>query len=481
MLATGGVRPARANGEEAEADGGFPPRLTLDEAIRMLRTRGLDVLIAEAQVRGAEGDVHAAGAVPNPVLGLGYGRVFNYVPGPGQDDNQYTANLSDQAALTDSLWGKRGLRLKVARAALAAAQLGRDDAVRLLEFQVKQQYAQMAQAIQVATFSREVAATASEMLELNRRRYPKVIDAGALARIETQKLEADQALDQADQAVIVARVALAFLLGARGDVGDFDVDPHALDYRVLASLATVDAKASPSIDAKASPSIDAKASPSIDAKASRELLRLAFEHRPDLQKAGYDRARALASIDLARRQPLPDLTLSLQYTQTGTGSDADPAARRSVSAFPRRSRSSTPMQRRDPDAPRPTTTTQSLARRRATRWSCQRRVAAAYAGFATAQQPRGADGDEAGCSRARRRRATSRELQFEKARRGIAHRFSRRAADVHRDERRVHAGPHELLDRRVPARTGGRHGAALMKNDSATRWIARPGAASRSR
>ncbi len=282
----------------------------------MLRTNGLDVLMAEAQVRGAEGDVHAAGAVPNPLLGLGYGRVFNYVPGPGQDDNQYTASLSDQAALTDTLWGKRRLRLKVARAALAAAALGRDDALRLLEFQVKEQYAQLAQALQIAAFSSDVAAAASEMLDLNRQRYPKVIDAGALARIETQKLEADQAKDQADQAVTVARVALGFLLGARGDVGDFDVNPHALDYRVPAPLAgEVDAR---SIDATASPPANTTASRAKE----RELLRLAIDHRPDLQKAGYDRARALASIDLARRQPVPDVTLSVQYTQTGTGGTA---------------------------------------------------------------------------------------------------------------------------------------------------------------
>jgi cobalt-zinc-cadmium efflux system outer membrane protein len=186
--------PTRASAD-VSTEIAFPATLTLSEALRMLRTKGLDVLIAEAQVRGAEGDVHAAGAVPNPTVAFAYGRVFNYAPGPGQDDNQYTAGLADQAALTDTLWGKRGLRLRVARAALAAARLERLDAVRVLEFQVKQQYAELAQGMEVARFSRDVAAAASTMLDLSRRRYPQVIDAGALARIETQKLEADQALD----------------------------------------------------------------------------------------------------------------------------------------------------------------------------------------------------------------------------------------------------------------------------------------------
>jgi cobalt-zinc-cadmium efflux system outer membrane protein len=282
----------------------------LSEATRMLRAHGLEVLTAEALVRGADGDLHSADAAPNPLVSLGYGHVFNYVPGPGQDDNQYTAGLSDQAAVTDTLWGKRGLRVRVAQAALAAARLGRDDALRLLECQVKQQYVALAQAIQVAEFSGEVAASAAETLELNRQRYPRVIDAGALARIETQKLEADQALDQAEQAVTTARVALAFLLGARGDVGDFDVDPHAIDYRALPAVAGA-------VDMKA-----AVSSAAASRAAEHEMMRLALEHRPDLQVAGYERARAQASVDLAKRQPVPDLTLSVQYTQTGTGDSA---------------------------------------------------------------------------------------------------------------------------------------------------------------
>ncbi len=272
----------------------------------MLHRKGFDMLTAEAQVRAAEGDVHVAGAVPNPAVALGYGRVLNYVPGPGQDDNQYTISLSDQAALSDTISGKRGLRLEVAQAALGAARLRRDDAVRVLEFQVKQQYVQLAQAFQVAEFSREVVTAATETLELNRRRYPQVIDAGALARIETQKLEADQAQDQAEEARVAASAALAFLLGARGDVGDFDVERHVLDYRVPKALARA---------------VDAVGSTARRAE-EHELLGLALEHRHDLQSAGAERARAFASIELARRQRVPDLTLSVQYTQTGTGNDA---------------------------------------------------------------------------------------------------------------------------------------------------------------
>jgi cobalt-zinc-cadmium efflux system outer membrane protein len=272
------------------------PSLSLDEALELARTRGLDVLIAEAGVHRAEGNVDTAGAVANPAITLGYGRTFNYVAqSSDQSNKQYSAGLSDQAAAFDMLSGKRGLRLAAARNALAAAKLARRNAVRVLQFEVKQQYVLVAQAIKRVRFAQEVVDTATQSLELNRRRYPQVIDDGALARIETQKLEADQAFDEAVDGLRTNRVILGFLLGVRSEVPDFDVDTDTLDYRVPPALATA---------------------------SERELLRVASEHRPDLQQYRFERARASAALDLARRQRFPDVTLSAQYTQTGTGQSA---------------------------------------------------------------------------------------------------------------------------------------------------------------
>src|SRR5208337_3760106 len=58
----------------------LPLQLTLDQSVQILRSRSLDLLIAEASVRNAEGDVGVAGFVPNPALNVGYGRVLNYDP-----------------------------------------------------------------------------------------------------------------------------------------------------------------------------------------------------------------------------------------------------------------------------------------------------------------------------------------------------------------------------------------------------------------
>jgi cobalt-zinc-cadmium efflux system outer membrane protein len=191
----------------------------------------------------------------------------------------------------DSLSGKRGLRLDVARAALAAARLSRSDALRTLEFQLKSAYATVAQAQRGMAFSKENQATNVKTLQLFQIRLKGgAINDGDLARVETQKLEADQAVDQADVALRQARVALAFLLGVRGPAPEFTVDDRVLDFAVPPSLAGAQ----------------------LDT-----LLRTAFEHRPDLLAQGYQRASAEAAIALAKRQRFPDITLSAQYTQIG--------------------------------------------------------------------------------------------------------------------------------------------------------------------
>jgi len=288
----------RLRAESVPAPVEMPSRLSLDQSLQLLRARGLDLLIADAQVAEAEGDARAAGAVPNLALNLGYGRVLPpYDPScQGCSADQWTVGLSDQNAIEDSLSGKRDLRMKVAHNALAAAKMSRADALRTLEFQVKSTYVQLSQAQRALAFAKETQATNVKTLQLFEARLRSgAINDGDVARVETQKLESDQAVDQAVQNLRQARLMLAFLLGARGPVPDFDVDDSILDFSVPASLANV----------------------TVD-----RMLRAAFEHRPDLVAQGYQRASAEAALALARRQRFPDIAVSAQYTQTGNGEQA---------------------------------------------------------------------------------------------------------------------------------------------------------------
>jgi len=274
----------------------LPALLTLEESVHLLRTKGLDLLIAGAQIVSVEGDVLVANAIANPNVSVAAGPAFNYnARAPGCSGCQAYAvqwGFSDNGALVDFLAGKRGLRAEAARAALASAKLARADALRSLASQVKQQYVQMALAKRSLDFATEVNRTLVLLVELNRRRYPGVIDEGALARVEVQKLEADQALDSAKLGLRQARIGLAFLLGVRGGVPDFDVDPDVLKFRIPASLA---------------------------AASEEGLIERSLAARPDLQQFAYERKRADASLRLAERQRFPDVALQAQYSQMGQG------------------------------------------------------------------------------------------------------------------------------------------------------------------
>jgi cobalt-zinc-cadmium efflux system outer membrane protein len=85
---------------------------------------------------------------------------------------------------------------------------------------------------------------------------------------------------------------LAFLLGVRGAVPDFDVDTKVLDFAVPSALG---------------------------AASEESLFHIAFDHRPDLIAVGYTKASSAAQVDLTRRQRFPDITLSLTYAQGGYG------------------------------------------------------------------------------------------------------------------------------------------------------------------
>jgi cobalt-zinc-cadmium efflux system outer membrane protein len=302
--------PVLAFEASARADGvvpvatELPTTLTLDEALRMFRSRGLDLLIAEANVRSQEGGVRIAGASPNPVVSLSVGNAITYSTN-GSSQTSCLQNgaqcspwinsvgLNDSAAIEDAISGKRDLRLKVARNALAAAKLSRADAERTIAFQVKSAYLQTAQAVLAYRFAKEVNdSNVTTLKKFQARLRSGAINEGDLARIETQKLESDQALDSALQALRQARVALAFLLGVRGEIPDFDVETRVLDFSVP--------------------------SPLRDATEAG-LLRAAFDHRPDLVAAGYSAAQARAQIELVKRQKFPDITLGLTYAWGGFG------------------------------------------------------------------------------------------------------------------------------------------------------------------
>jgi cobalt-zinc-cadmium efflux system outer membrane protein len=298
LAAAGWARVVRADAP-APPDVVIPPVLSLDDALRLLHERGLDLLIADAALRTAQGNAQTAAMVANPELSVSAGRMFNYesagAPCSGCSAEVVNAGVTDNAAILDEMVGKRALRVEVARAALAAAKLTRADAQRNLELQVKQQYVQVALQTETLDLDREIQKSLEGTLAVGRAQYPRTIDEGGLARIEVQKLEGDQAVSSDVQTLRQAKVGLAFLLGARRVAPDFAVDRDVLKFRVPGALVGASPVA---------------------------LLRRALELRPDVAALGYQRLRADASLELAKRQQLPEVTLGLQYSSWGVGQGA---------------------------------------------------------------------------------------------------------------------------------------------------------------
>jgi cobalt-zinc-cadmium efflux system outer membrane protein len=312
---------AGVGGPDLPAPADLPQSLSLDDALRIFRARGFGILLADAAVVSAQGVERAAQYIPNPSLGLGYGRALGYdpsqvgAPSPvvtnsgastnyqvpaspcsGCSANQYTISLSDQAAIEDSVAGKRSLRIKVAHAALEAAKLSRADAERTLGLQVKSAYLQVVQTQAAYEFAKDVQQAMKHELDLNRERLTAgKINDGDFERIRQTALESQQGVDTAFQNERQAKVALAFLLGVRGRVPEFDIDKTTLKFSVPAAMTNATAEG---------------------------LVRDAITKRPDLASLGYQEERAKASIELAKRLRFPDIAVALQYTQTGSGQSA---------------------------------------------------------------------------------------------------------------------------------------------------------------
>jgi len=126
---TASPAPASESARTVPPDVVIPGVLSLDEALRLLRERGLDLLVADAAVRTAQGTAQTAAGIANPSVSVSDGPTFNYIiTGPGCSGcsrQNISFGVGDNAATFDELVGKRGLRIEVARAVLAATRLGR--------------------------------------------------------------------------------------------------------------------------------------------------------------------------------------------------------------------------------------------------------------------------------------------------------------------------------------------------------------------
>jgi outer membrane protein, heavy metal efflux system len=277
------------------AETALPARLDLPEALARFRSGGFDLLVADADVQSTTGDLAVATAVANPSAQAGILHSF-FADGLFETHTGWQVGLGDSNAIADALSGKRGLRTRVARAALEAAKMRRLDVERSLELQVKTQFVTAAAAEAMLGVTREIRESADHTYALNLVRFQRgAISEVDLARTETASLEAQQAVDAAVQTLAQTKVSLAFLIGQRSPGIAFDVDPAEIKFRVPDALTRA---------------------------TEASLVEKARQARPDLLAGRQQHIRAAAAVDLAHRSRFPDLGLGVQYQQQGTDAQA---------------------------------------------------------------------------------------------------------------------------------------------------------------
>jgi cobalt-zinc-cadmium efflux system outer membrane protein len=297
VLAATAVVLSTSSARAREPDGDFevPAHLRSADALRLFREHGVDLILAEAATESARGDALLASAAPNPSFSGGVGRSFACSTGDCSA-LAWSVGVSDGSAVFDSVSCKRRLRMSVANLALEAAHKGEADARRTLEGMLRQAYLHAVAARQALATQREAQETLARLAEIIRARFEHgAISEVEVLKIETEKLTADQEVERAQRDLDVGKAQLAFLLGVRGRIPTFEVDPELPGY----------------------------VTPSVLQGATLEsLLDVARKQRPDLVGARIQRDRAEESVRSSQRLRFPDIELSAGVSGQGTYSSA---------------------------------------------------------------------------------------------------------------------------------------------------------------
>jgi cobalt-zinc-cadmium efflux system outer membrane protein len=293
--------PSTAGSSAPEASPPHP--LRLEDAARLFRTRGLDLLLADAAVAYAAGAWRSASQIANPTVNLSIGRAFGYHsemplgPGGGASSVYLSAAVGDNGALLDLLFlHKRSLRTAVAQWAQKAVSCNRHDVERTLVSLVKQQWVGVAAAKKQLSLNEDLFHDSQQFEGLIQARFTS----GAVSQVDlsmqkTVTYEAAQQVATARAALAQAKVLLGFLLGQRDPNLSLDVDDLTLETH---------------------PPLP------VESMSPAALHALAEAHRPDLKASKWGQQGATTAHRLAGRLRWPDLQLSLNFVQQGTGQQA---------------------------------------------------------------------------------------------------------------------------------------------------------------
>ena len=259
----------------APASAAPPSTLTLADAIALALRHNPDSLATDEDVRGAQGALTQAHALPNPAL---------FVGSLGRNLSPIEAPLPNQVGVswTIPLGGKRGAGITSARAGVDAASATRVAARRQLAFNVQTAFIAVLEDQAQLDFARDDQRGLRAAVDLDQLRYKDgKIAYGDVLKVRIQSRGADDTVRQRELSLATDRAELSRL------VGDGVLEPTFTLSGALAAPPLV--------------------TPSAD------LLDHALARRSDYQALVAAERSAAAAVTQARRQPIPDLGVTADY------------------------------------------------------------------------------------------------------------------------------------------------------------------------
>ncbi len=275
-----------ASGIRAE-ESDIPSRLTLEDAVRLAVSRNPALKASQNEVQALEGDKITAGKRLNPAISLqAEDFKISTNPGPFFETQEITLRFDYEI----ERGGRRRLRTEAAQLALESQRFAYRDRVRLLTLEVERAFSRAILAKSNLEASHSLLEETERMISLNRVRFEQgEISALELNRIEVEKLRFQDDVFQADLMLRNAKSFLLSLLNAPDLSRDVDV----------AGTLQVSGQAS---------------EPGLPPRAPLpELLRIAYERRPDLASRLEEKRRADTETSLQRAIRSTNITVGGGY------------------------------------------------------------------------------------------------------------------------------------------------------------------------
>jgi outer membrane protein, heavy metal efflux system len=260
-----------------------PQRLTLEQALRILRTSSPVIRANQAHLEAVQAGEVTAGLRVNPVASLANQdfRVFS----PSRLDPANAQEFTDALAYTFERGGKRQSRVASARAATTVQRDLTADAQRQLEFQLKSTFVAFVLAEQELILARENLSEYQQTEAANQLR----LDAGDISQTDFDRIRIDESRYQSDvfqaqAAVGQARAQFGALL-AFTDFRALEVEGSLNVPQLTFTLDTLNATA--------------------------------LNHRTDYLAARDTVAKNSADLKLARANGATDMTVAPEYKRNG--------------------------------------------------------------------------------------------------------------------------------------------------------------------